>query len=885
MSALADLIGRGVELERLHSLLAPDGPPAIVLEGAAGVGKSRLLTELCETVGEQWHLELVLGASALHPIPYGAVSYLLPAQSSVDPTGMLAALRRVLLRRADGLPLVLAVDDAHLLDDATAALIGQLVGRGEARIALTLLTGRVPPAPILSLWEDGRTVFVDVAPLSEPDTAAAAESILGGRIDPALRLAVWDLSRGHPLYAVVALRSALADGTLARHGDQWQLRGNLAAGHLTTLIRARARQLDPDAYAALEFAALALPLQRKQFAVLVDESVIDRLIEEGFLTSTEQAGTPHLRPAHPLIARVVRQALSAERRRHLSEQLMEAVGTGALRHDPDAQLRVAVWMLDTDRPVDGPLLVGASREALRRGDLPLAERIARAAIDEPDVGVPAGVLLARCLAFTGRPDDALRVLADARPATADERLDVAMTRGHITAFLLGQPRAAAQLLEEVAASLPVELRWQLDTERSIYGAFAGDFAKTFEAANAAIANPRISGPSLATAHVNLALAHSMTGDVVGMLGAVEQGARLADDHHEALPLARDQIELSHASGLLAAGRLDDADRLCEERLDDDISGAGPIRPSWLAWHAIITGFRGHLANAVNLIEQSILLYETADPFRLHAQSLGLSVLFRAQIGPRSASDEATLRQARQEAGDETRLTIWVDRGAASTLAWSDPRSAAIEAHKHGIRAIERDHRVWGAWALHDAVRWGHPGIVVDELAAVAGHMRGADLVVAMSDHAAALAEHDVDRLERTAMRMLDFGSTLFACEILVQLAGLLRETHPIFARRASVKAQILLEHCPGAMTPCTRTLEPALTPREFEIALDSLGGRSSRQMAEARFLSVRTVDNHLRSIYRKLDVASRDDLRDLLRPVAASSDDPDEFGQNGRWSE
>jgi len=88
------------------------------------------------------------------------------------------------------------------------------------------------------------------------------------------------------------------------------------------------------------------------------------------------------------------------------------------------------------------------------------------------------------------------------------------------------------------------------------------------------------------------------------------------------------------------------------------------------------------------------------------------------------------------------------------------------------------------------------------------------------------------------------------------------------------------------MTPCLRTLEPGLTSREFEIAVDALDGRSSRQIAEARFLSARTVDNHLHGIYHKLDIASRDELRGFLQPVAVSRpDNPDESGQTGRRSE
>ena len=54
--------------------------------------------------------------------------------------------------------------------------------------------------------------------------------------------------------------------------------------------------------------------------------------------------------------------------------------------------------------------------------------------------------------------------------------------------------------------------------------------------------------------------------------------------------------------------------------------------------------------------------------------------------------------------------------------------------------------------------------------------------------------------------------------------------------------------------------ETELTPREREIALLAAGGASSRQIAGRLVISVRTVDNHLQSAYRKLGVARRQDL-------------------------
>ena len=55
-----------------------------------------------------------------------------------------------------------------------------------------------------------------------------------------------------------------------------------------------------------------------------------------------------------------------------------------------------------------------------------------------------------------------------------------------------------------------------------------------------------------------------------------------------------------------------------------------------------------------------------------------------------------------------------------------------------------------------------------------------------------------------------------------------------------------------------------LTPQELQIASMLAGGRSTRQAAAALFLSPKTVEYHLRHVYTKLDVHSRDELARML---------------------
>ena len=60
-----------------------------------------------------------------------------------------------------------------------------------------------------------------------------------------------------------------------------------------------------------------------------------------------------------------------------------------------------------------------------------------------------------------------------------------------------------------------------------------------------------------------------------------------------------------------------------------------------------------------------------------------------------------------------------------------------------------------------------------------------------------------------------------------------------------------------------------LTPQELQIALSLAGGRTTRETAAALFLSPKTIEYHLRSVYRKLSVGSRSELKAALDRLTA----------------
>ena len=96
-----------------------------------------------------------------------------------------------------------------------------------------------------------------------------------------------------------------------------------------------------------------------------------------------------------------------------------------------------------------------------------------------------------------------------------------------------------------------------------------------------------------------------------------------------------------------------------------------------------------------------------------------------------------------------------------------------------------------------------------------------------------------------------------------------RTGHRASAHAASERAQRLTAECEGASTPLLRGMSSGgllavLTPREREAAELAARGLADREIAEALFLSIRTVHAHLRSAYAKLGVAGRGELAAIL---------------------
>jgi hypothetical protein len=137
------LVGRSTELAQIAAAQAGERCPAVVISAAAGVGKSRLAREACIAAEVNGPPSLWAQATASSAtIPLGALASLIPDEiRSDDPLELVRRSVTTLRARGEGRTVLLAVDDAQLLDPMSAALVLQLAATPDVFVPATVRTG------------------------------------------------------------------------------------------------------------------------------------------------------------------------------------------------------------------------------------------------------------------------------------------------------------------------------------------------------------------------------------------------------------------------------------------------------------------------------------------------------------------------------------------------------------------------------------------------------------------------------------------------------------------------------------------------------------------------------------------------------------------------
>src|SRR3954451_14135618 len=151
---------------------------------AAGVGKSRIAREaLAGAAAKGCDVRWVVGTSCGRGIPLVAlVSW--PGLVGDDSLQLVSGVLDSLAEASAAGPVVVGVDDPHLLDDLSMFVLDQIVQRCVAKLLLTLRDDEPIPVAVQELWKLGEFERVELSPFSPDTTTALLSAALGGAVDP-----------------------------------------------------------------------------------------------------------------------------------------------------------------------------------------------------------------------------------------------------------------------------------------------------------------------------------------------------------------------------------------------------------------------------------------------------------------------------------------------------------------------------------------------------------------------------------------------------------------------------------------------------------------------------------------------------------------------------
>jgi hypothetical protein len=188
---------------------------------------------------------------------------------------LLRSARASLLQHG-GQGLLLAIDDAHHLDNLSATLVHQLALTGSARFVITVRAGEPAPDAITSLWKDRLLDRLDIEPFDAKQTKSLLEAVLGGPMETSSTDAVFTASQGNPLYLRHLAESAIGSGALRHVDGVWQLRGHIRlSAELSGLIGRHLEALPPRVTSVLEYLAVEEPLSLRDLTELAGREALE----------------------------------------------------------------------------------------------------------------------------------------------------------------------------------------------------------------------------------------------------------------------------------------------------------------------------------------------------------------------------------------------------------------------------------------------------------------------------------------------------------------------------------------------------------------------------------------------------------------------------------
>ena len=824
------------------------------------------------------------------------------------PAGTIFPLMHGLFRLTAGLaecgPLAILIDDAHWCDVPSLRFLLYLLERlDELPVAVFLALRPDEPGPAAELLErictHPNTVPKRLSALGLTSVRSLVHEVFP-QASAAFCRACVERTAGNPFYLRELLLALQDEGKAPHDGDVEQIRA-LAPESISRSVLVRVGRLDPGATAlaravsilgdgaAVRHAAALASLDGDQAAGAIDALSAAQILAPGDPVSF----------VHPLVARAI-YADTPDGRRAIGH-LHAARLLHADAADPQ---RVATHLLLAPRRGD-PWVVERLRAAAavasaRASPQTAARYLARALAGPPaeNLVVPLLIALAEAHVMSGQVEEATQRCEEALERVRDDRLraEVEHLRGRALT-VSGDHLGAALAFERGLAALGDRVKD--DLYRELQAAYVSTASLECSLRDSAMAaakamltvsatNPT---PGERAVLAQQAMQRSMAGHPVeevlelavrawgegallqaetsdGMSWNLLTGALTFSEEFElsvricdaVLKDARDRgspMAFATASAWRSYPRL--LQCRIRESLADVQAALGARRDGWemflpSASAVLARGHieRGELANA----EAALSI---ADDESTH-QNIGYPWVLHARGELHMARDEP--EQALKDYLAAGKLLVGkLSMPSPGIIAWRS--GAALAAHATGDgesaqRLAQED--------LALARRTGAPGLIGRAqrmLSLIYGGSAGLDLlqraVGAVADSQSQLeyahALVDLGAAQRRAGHRIDARDPLRQGLALAEQGG---------ASALAERARIELAAAGARPRKTLRTGVDSLTPSELRVATMAAGGLKNREIAQSLFVTSKAVEAHLRHTYQKLDITSRDQLREAL---------------------
>jgi len=597
------LIGRSEEMRAIQAAISASDVSGILVYGPAGVGKTRIAREALSAAESQGcEGRLAVGTTLARAIPLGVLSAWAPS-GVTDTVQLLRGVIELLTAASSDAAVVVGVDDVHLLDDLSIFVVHQIVQRGAAKVILTVRDGEPVSAAVQEIWKGGRFDRLDLQPLSLDETGTLLSATLDGSVDPDAAQRLWNLTRGNVLYLRTIVDQEVADGRLVKQRGFWRWTGEpMMPPGLVELIESRIGALPTPVSDVVDALAVGEPIELTALRRITDPAAVEEAETRGLITLEPAVSGVEVRVAHPLYGEVRRRRAAATKLRRLRGLVAAELAAADDHDDIQVVVRRATLSLDSDLMPDPDLLVRAAQGAVWLADLPLADRLAEAAV-RAGGGPEPNFVRAHALSWLGRGEEADAVLAaiDSGALTDEGHARLAFLRASNMLWALGDPARAKEIIDEASRTTPPHARSYIDAFLTVYW-FAMDRPEAARQASGSLALddlPAVVGAEIAWVLATIAADAGRTAEAVAVADAGYTNATRSFD----APHMRFNIADAHISALLLSGRIGDAIEVAERVRQQaaDLPGAAQLLGSAVAGRAALGA--GRLDAACAMLEQ------------------------------------------------------------------------------------------------------------------------------------------------------------------------------------------------------------------------------------------------------------------------------------------